>query len=282
MDAKLFFKKTETLYSQTVENLKTISFEKETLIEVSETSLMELDQAIRRLKSLVSSFPFETLADEIYFFKEVKPLFISRFIFHAKVLEIESFKPEAGEKFLKKYYRSFLCEFKRFYNENKNFYNYCNKKATFLDYKYFVRNKHDIKNGLPLELYDFDENFTTSHDGILSKIIAYKELEKFLSHRITKSSFERESIPEKVSLLSWSASKSALIELLYALHQTKCFNSGNIEFSEIVHTAERVLNIKLGNFYKTIGEIKARKNGRTKFLQLLNDNLNQLFLESDQ
>ena len=170
----------------------------------------------------------------------------------------------------------------RLHNENKNFYNYCNKKATFLDYKYFVRNKHDIKNGLPLELYDFDENFTTSHDGILSKIIAYKELEKFLSHRITKSSFERESIPEKVSLLSWSASKSALIELLYALHQTKCFNSGNIEFSEIVHTAERVLNIKLGNFYKTIGEIKARKNGRTKFLQLLNDNLNQLFLESDQ
>lgn len=282
MDTKRFFKTTGLLYKHLSENITKISLESENVIEISEASLMELDEVIRKLKSLVSPFQFECLADEVYFFKEIKPLFTSKFIYYAKILEIESSKPVAGGKFLKKHYRSFLLGLKRFYKENIDFYHYYNKKATYLDYKYFVRNKHDIKAGLNLRLYDYDENFTTSHDGILAKIIAYKELEKFLSHRMTKSNFEVENIPEKVSLLSWSASKSALIELLYALHQTKCFNSGNIEFSEIVHTAERVLNIKLGNFYKTIGEIRNRKNGRTKFLQLLNDNLNQLFLDSDQ
>ena len=265
-----------------VENLRIIAIEKESAVEISESSIMELDEVIRKLKSLASSFQFESLADEVYFFKEVKPLFISQFIFHAKILEIESSKPNAGETFLKKYYKSFLSELKRFYLENAEFYNYYHKKATYLDFKYFTRNKYDVKKRLSLMLYDYDENFTTAQDGILSQILAYKEVEKFLTLKLSNSTLDHNTLHQHVFSLSWSASKAALIELLYALHQAKCFNAGNIDLSEIVHTAERVLNIKLGNFYKTIGEIRNRKNGRTKFLQSLNDHLNQLFLEADE
>jgi hypothetical protein len=60
-----------------------------------------------------------------------------------------------------------------------------------------------------------------------------------------------EKITDK-SPLQWSASKSALVELLYALHNTRSFNGGNIEFSEIIKFTEKSLNINLGNFYKTL------------------------------
>ena len=75
--------------------------------------------------------------------------------------------------------------------------------------------------------------------------------------------------------LTWTASKSSLVELLYSLHLTHAFNGGNIELSEIVKSVEKILNIDLGNFYKTISEIKNRKNEKTKFLHLLTENLNR-------
>ncbi len=54
-----------------------------------------------------------------------------------------------------------------------------------------------------------------------------------------------------------------------------CINGGNIELSEIVKSVEKSLKIDLGNFYKTISEIKNRKNEKTKFLYLLTENLDR-------
>ncbi|MNY64948.1 RteC protein [compost metagenome] len=72
-----------------------------------------------------------------------------------------------------------------------------------------------------------------------------------------------------------------MIELAYALHQSNCFNGGNIEFSEIMRSFEKTFEIDLGNYYKTVTEIKDRKNGRTKFLNMLSANLNQHFKNAD-
>lgn len=86
---------------------------------------------------------------------------------------------------------------------------------------------------------------------------------------------------EHLTVLKWSASKVALIELAYALHQSNCFNGGNIEFSEIMRSFEKTLDIDLGNYYKAVTEIKDRKNGRTKFLHRLSANLDQHFKNVD-
>lgn len=70
---------------------------------------------------------------------------------------------------------------------------------------------------------------------------------------------------EKYPVLQWTSSKVSLLELLYALHLSQCFNAGNLNFIEIVRHAEKVLHINLGNVYKTIGEIKSRKYKRKRF-----------------
>jgi len=45
---------------------------------------------------------------------------------------------------------------------------------------------------------------------------------------------------------------------------------------------EKTFDIDLGNYYKTVTEIKDRKNGRTKFLNMLSANLNQYFKNADE
>jgi hypothetical protein len=61
----------------------------------------------------------------------------------------------------------------------------------------------------------------------------------------------------------------------------RCFNGGNIELSEVIKFVEKSLNTDLGNFHKTVFEIRNRKQGPTKFLQLISDNLNQHFMNAE-
>lgn len=281
MTTKTFFRKIEKLWKGLNQELDTISKEQESIVEIAQKALIQIDDTIREIKLSMAEMVFESVAEEAYFFKNLKPLFISRFIYYSKILSIETSKPNAGQKELRKYYENELSKLKGYYSENKDFYIYYRRNATYLDHKYFVRRSYDLKMELSSDLYNFDENFTSSHDLKIAQIMANEDLEVYIVNTIsTIGQFSVGNNPSKFPLI-WSASKVSLIELLYALYQTRCFNGGNIEFSEVIKATEKLFELDLGNSYKTLGEIKSRKNGRTKFLQLLNDNLNQLFIDSD-
>ncbi|STC93778.1 RteC protein [Chryseobacterium carnipullorum] len=60
--------------------------------------------------------------------------------------------------------------------------------------------------------------------------------------------------------LNWTASKTALIELIYALHSQAVFEGGNIDLKVIAKTFGQTFNIDLGDFYHTYIELKAAKS----------------------
>ncbi|MGI9651953.1 RteC domain-containing protein [Chryseobacterium sp. RLHN22] len=282
METKAIFKQTKQLYAQLKTDLEQIELEQKDIIIIAEYSLMKIDDAIKELKYLISDHIFNNIAEEIYFFKEVKPLFISLFIYYSTTLSIETYKPVAGHKSLKKHFESELEKIQAYYQENAEFCSYYKRKATYLDHKYFVRNSFDIKMNIPLAYYNYDSNFTTSHDHHVSQIMAYKKMEHYLKKSI--SDIQKGSITESSpnATITWSAPKVALIELIYGLYHMRCFNGGNIELSEVMKFVEKSLVIDLGNYHKTIFEIRNRKNGTTKFLKNLSDNLNQHFADSEQ
>lgn len=277
MAMKTFFRKIAKLQEDLEKELELIPENTGDLISSGEMALLKIDEAIRSVKKLVKGTTFESIADEVYFFKDVKPFFISRYIFYSNQIRIESLKPSGSEKVLKKYYTGELHRLKLYYAENSELYNYYRRNATYLDHKYFTRKSFDLKMNLPTSLYDFDEDFTTSHDHKVSVLLGYEILEAYLLEAI--NGISNPLIADKKFNISWTSSKVSLIELMYALHLTQCLNGGNIDFSEMVRWAEKALNIDLGNFYKTIGEIKSRKYNTTKFLQLLTENLNKAFIE---
>ena len=202
-------------------------------------------------------------------------IFISKFIYYSTVLDLESHKPNAGKNALNEYYEAELEKLKNFYKEQSDFYSYYRREATYLDHKIFVRDSYDLKMKLSLGFYNFDTSFTTSHDQLIAKFMANEKIEQYLKKQIERLS--ENNGDETSSRLVWTASKVGLIELVYALYNMRCFNGGNVELSEVVRFVEKSLGIDLGNFHKTIFEIRNRKKGPTKFLNLVIDNLNQYF-----
>lgn len=279
MVTKTIFKRTSQLLEDLNGKINEVYDDGNDLIKISERALLMIDESIRKLKLLVSNHQFDHIAEEVLFFKKFKPQFISKFIYYSAVLDIESHKPAAGNKTLKKYYEAEQEKLKNFYVEHSEFYSYYKREATYLDHKIFVRNSYDLKMKLSSGFYNYDPNFTTSHDHLIARFISNEQFDQYLKKQIDGSN---DQIAAKIfSPLTWSGSKVGLIELTYALYQMRCFNGGNIELSEVIKVVEKSLDCDLGNFHKTVFEIRNRKQGPTKFLQLVSDNLNHYFMNSD-
>lgn len=274
MVTKTIFRKIAKLHEELELKINEV-YDEDDMIKVAERSLLLIDESIRKLKTLVSFHKFENLGEEVHFFKNLKPKFISKFIYYSTVLDLESHKPNAGKNALNEYYEAELEKLKNFYKEQSDFYSYYRREATYLDHKIFVRDSYDLKMKLSLGFYNFDTSFTTSHDQLIAKFMANEKIEQYLKKQIERLS--ENNGDETSSRLVWTASKVGLIELVYALYNMRCFNGGNVELSEVVRFVEKSLGTDLGNFHKTIFEIRNRKKGPTKFLNLVIDNLNQYF-----
>lgn len=74
---------------------------------------------------------------------------------------------------------------------------------------------------------------------------------------------------------TWTDSKIALVELIYALHSSRSINNGKVEIKELVELFEKLFNIDLEEYSRTFIDIRMRKTGRTKYL----DNLKQSLLK---
>jgi len=280
MNGQNFKKKVDQLWKDLSTAVDQINRSENDIVIRAEEILMETDASIRQLKDLLRQYQFPDWSNEIYFFKNTKPQFVAVYIYYSKVLAVEASKPYADSQALRSYYENERSNLLYFYNEQREFISYYRRKSTYLDKKYFVRFKFDFKLKLSPELYSYDEEFSTSHDHIVSQIMANDLLEQYLTNKIDSKDIKENSI-DHIKNLEWTAPKVALIELLYALHQTKCFNGGHSDLAEIFRWAENSLNIGLGNYHKTLSEIRLRKTDRTKFLSLLQQNFNQYLDDLD-
>ena len=212
--------------------------------------------------------------DEIHFFKEIKPLFSSRLTYYSEIYRIESSRPFATAKGIRKYYREELGKLQLFVERHLDFYHYYRKGCTYLDDKYFLRGIPDLL--LPLDSFRFqaDPRFSTSHDYHVAQLMANNLLGPYLEARIT--AFEPYPTPlsaTKARPLKWTGSKVGLVELAYALHSDGTFLNGTCDLKEIIAYFESIFEVDLGQYHRTFFEISARKTERTKFLNVLSDKL---------
>lgn len=250
----------------------------ENAISKAEEGIKITKNKIEEIKKLVLQNGFQTKEEEIDFFKNIKPLILSKLIYYIKLFNIEGRRPKSSNKSQIKYLNTYIDRLQNYITDNLEFYHYYTRGATFLDEHYFIRGRADLR--LPLDTFHFflDEQFSTSHDNNAAIIVAYDMMIKQLKKEVSKleniSSVEispknQESQPK----LFWRASKTDLVELVYALHGSKALNAGEADIKVIASTFELMFNIDLGDYYRTYLEIKARKIHPTKFLDKLKDNL---------
>ena len=245
----------------------------------AEKGIVLVEKCIRKLQKQIVGQDFETQADEIYFFKHVKPQIFSKLIYYIRLFSIESKRPRGKDVSQIKYLQQQIDKLQNFFNENLEFYNYYRRGAMSMDEQYFVRGNRDLR--MPLESFHFliDDQFSTCQDGTVATIMAYDMLIVYLRKEVDDLNNNMEPTKnapmEKPSKLFWTGSKTDLIELLYALHTSKSINGGTVDIKEMASHFEYFYNVDLGNYYHTFIDIRSRKSSRTRFLDRLIEMLNQ-------
>ena len=220
------------------------------------------------LKEFVQQYKFRSEDEEIKFFKEIKPIFLCQFYYYKKVFSIRLFDSFKDPKCRQENYYKLLQHLEKFALKNQSFYEYCMTNSTFLDRHYFLRNNQTHK------LIDLDEKFSTGHENKLARILANELIKKNILRLLEKPGHETPA-------LTWTGSKTDLIELLYALHSTNVFNNGAAELKQIASSFERCFNIGLGNYSRVLQDIRLRKSGQTNFLDELTHKLQQKLSQFD-
>lgn len=255
------------------------SFEKElTVIEKTEinstdlsTKIIELcETKLTLLRKQVLLKGFNSQAEEIEFFKHIKPVILSTSLYHKCKLQYHFDLPPIDKSHQKKFILKEINNKKKFLNKHYDLSVYIDSGLTYSDQNYFIRtNVHTLAR---LKKYRYvDRDFNTNKDIILAKLIAYKKYKNFLKKEFYRVSgqFNNHKPPDLQNQLEWTASKSALVELIYALHFSNAINNGNCEIKQIAETFESIFNTQIGDIYKVFAEIKQRQKSPTKFLEEL-------------
>jgi hypothetical protein len=161
------------LYEDLEDKLRMIDLEEDSILKKSEQSFQIALQAINQLRDDLQQKPLVSQNDEISFFKEIKPKFISKLIYHLSVFNIETNKPNGGIKVRRKYYQNELDKLKRYFDNNLEFYRYYRTHSNYLDHKYFVRGKQDLR--LTLDSF-FSRLIQISLPATISRFLTFSQM----------------------------------------------------------------------------------------------------------
>src|SRR5690606_1922391 len=280
-----------TKYTQILDNLdealNAIEAETEDVLIAAEKGLELSKTTLESLRKVFLKENELLIEDEIQFFKYIKPHVYSKLIYYVQLFNIESKRPRSRNKAQINYFNKHLKRLPIYFNDNVEFYQYHRAHKTHFDKYYFVRGKENIRLFPDSLNFFIDKQFSTSHDCTVATIMAYDMLIVYLNKEIEK--LENKNGMETIinpfqnqSRLFWTANKTDLIELIYALHSSGVINSGTADIKEMATACEQLFNIDLGDFYRTFLEIRSRKTNQTKFIDKLRESLLQKMDELDE
>jgi hypothetical protein len=254
--------------------LQQVDLEEIKLIDKAQKSIVCIKSTLSKLKTFILNYTFKNEEEEILFFKEIKPGILSQLIYYIKINNIESKRPMGSSEIQQNYLLRELEKLTLYFNSHLEFYRYYRMNSTFLDDNFFVRGREDLHLHLDNLMIYIDPEFSTSQDYMVAKIMANDRLEVYLKT-------ELDALSIKVSnpawgqvgnlynnTFQWTDSKTALIELIYALCACGSINNGQCEIRELTVFFEQIFNVRLTDIYRTFLEIKGRTS-TTKYIDSL-------------
>lgn len=189
------------------------------------------------LRKYILAYQFADETEEISFFKEYKPEVLSKYLYYNKIYVIESKYPTGSDIAQREYLYKELDSLTFYFSRNLDFYQYYRSKSTYLDRYYFTRNQNDLRICTDSSHIDKDPLYSTGYDFKVAKIITNELLKIYLTNRLQELEriVQRKADNGQVveTILRWTGSKRALVELIYALEANGDFNKGTATLKEI-------------------------------------------------
>lgn len=244
-------------------------------------------RCLHQIRVYVRDVVFENLQDEIYFFKYLKPSIYGEIKLYAHQLEYYNEKPFVSIDKQKKYIQKKLHLLETKKKKHMKFYRYMRMEEAAYDELYFSREKERLELFPFSDFDDTDLDFCTSHDQLACEVAIYNTLVIFYKQELHclsniehgfYNTIDKKPIQE---IINWTASKTDLVELIYALKVSGVLNNGDVSIKQLTDFFGDAFKIDLVNYYKTYNEIRNRSKNQTKFLSKLSLNLEHK-LEMDE
>lgn len=207
---------------------------------------------------------FASTKEEMLFFKAIKPKFCAQLIYF-----------QILHKLLLRYP---LNPKKRKQQLNKKIASFTRQNQKWIEYYYSDNTNHDESYFLRKNNTNINPHFSTQADYKIAQISAFKKLTKHFKNQNKK----REKTASKTNI-TWTGSKVALVELIYAIHATTICNEGKASLKEMTTHFEQSFNINLGQYARSYLEIRNRKTiEKTQFLDQLKKELIKKMAANDE
>lgn len=255
------------------------------LIEEAFQMTVFLQELLVSAKECVLSSGFENDAKEIEFFKMIKPQILGKLIYYNKLYRIETSCPVNNGKIYHNYFSNHLTELKIEFREhicNSHFYRYYRSGRVDKDHEYFKRGQINYLDGLNSYVFEIDPQFSTYYDYKVARILANDLLYAYL---LTKISPEENpdtffQNTDDIKELSWTDSKNALIELMYALYASGAISDGKLGIRKLTAISQVLFRISLTDVHHAFHRMKTRAGSRTLFLDHLKQALEE-YMDKD-
>jgi len=248
------------------------------LIDEAHMMTVYLEELLDSVKQCVIGEGFRSIAEEIEFFRIVKPQILGKLIYYNKVFRIETLCPAHTGTLHHKYFLGLLQELKQEYKEHicgSNFYRYYRSGRTDRDEEYFTRGRINYRDGLSSFVFEIDRQFSTYYDSMVARIVANELVYSYLLTKINPDENAERLLnnPDSTKDVFWTDSKNALIELIYALYAAGVVSHGKIGIRKVSLMFQVLFRIPLGDVHHAFHRMKDRTGNRTAFLDHLKESL---------
>lgn len=139
-----------------------------------------------RIQQLVKTHNFQSVTEEIFFFKEIKPRFTGLIEYYTQRYHALLFMPTHNAVELARFWKWELRKIERFYENNETFCMYIREGASDKDEEYFTREGKKAPSPQLGRIHDLDPATSSSHDYLVTMICAYKLYESFIKEEMKK------------------------------------------------------------------------------------------------
>lgn len=166
----------EQLYQSLLKDIHSCKGKYPCLQKQTEHSFIICNQYLAIVRKEMDNYIFETIADEIYFFRHLKPLFAAEveyysLFYHAQLFKAEVFDPVKIEQF---WIRE-ATRLEKFIAENRNFYVYYKEDCTDKDAEYFTQTNLQ-HSSVP----EPDAKADSSYDPLVSTLLALERYNEYV------------------------------------------------------------------------------------------------------
>lgn len=174
-------KHVNTIIEKVNVQLEAIELVEEPSLRKAKKAVLLLKGIMQQLKMKLNDYKFKNDEEEICFYKEYKPQLFSKLIYFSEIYKIETKRPTGSDTAQKNYIIKELDRIKDYFDKNLDFYQYYRTEKTHLDRYYFLRVEPDIELNVDCFYFERDNNFSTSFDYKVSKILANEMLRIYLN-----------------------------------------------------------------------------------------------------